>query len=415
MTIQARAIGNLEIFALQLGASIEGFAVVTAIWIIRPLRIDLGAPIVWDSYLFGIYPVIAAIAGFFWAEVTNKRGCKRSLLACYAIVAVSWPLLAVPNLWCMLVARVLQGASIAHLQGIAFTAIENRAASHEEATGATSIVAAGYGSGFIFSSLVLLATQYLVPDGILADRLALGLLGLVTVFSFCLVQFVLEDTREEQLASPASEAEHSLLYGLREIWEAARDMFGGGSIFLLVMMYLLYGNTVVVDSTLGELSGERFAWGTKEAAILSCTIGVTILLVQLALPRGLKGYRDWQLLVASTAVLVLSTLLLAVPFGIGIFSVAILCKTAAYAIAIPLLNQFVARSGQARFTAQRLELAVSTKESAVALASFIGKWLLIFGVGAPAFFGAGVIAVGLVVLWVERQKLPAPNMPNNGL
>lgn len=397
-----RAFSRLELFALQLGASVEGFAVVAAIWLIRPLRVDLGAAIVWDSLLLGIYPAIAAISGFFWAEEMNKRGRKWTLLACYLLSTASWFLLLVPNLWCMLLARVLQGASVPHLQGIAFTMVEDRTTGEDEATGTMSAIAAGYGFGFIFSSALLLVIQRSVSNSIAGDRIALGLLGFATIAITWFVQVHLSESREGR---GSIRDDRILASGLQDTWTAARDMFGAGSIFLLVVLYLMYGNTVAIDSTLGELGEWRYGWGTEENAVLSLAIGATISTAQFSLAKILSRYRERQIAIACALVLIVTTVAIAFPLDVGVFDAAVLCKTVGYAALIPLLNQYVAQAGEAQLTPQRVELAVSTKESAVALSSFIGKWLLQFGAGGPAVFGTVAIAVGFAVLVLNRQKL----------
>jgi DHA1 family tetracycline resistance protein-like MFS transporter len=361
--------------------------------------------------VYGVFGTAWALMQFIFSPVqgslSDHFGRRTVILISYAGLGLDFILMALaPNLWWLLVGRVISGITAASFSTAGayisdVTAPEKRAASF-------GIIGAAFGAGFVLGP----ALGGLL--GAIAPRLPFWASAFMALANVCWGLFVLPESLPKEKRVAFSWRNANPLGALKLL--RSHPMLAG----LAVSYFLMNLAHVVLPSTTVLYMHYRFGWDTRAVGMLLAGVGISSLIVQRFLVKPVVNRLKERRAMA-----------VGLTFGAMGFAIYGLAATgpifwigvpvmALWGIATPSLQTIMTRSVDA--TEQgRLQGALA---SLVGLASLIGPTVFTqtFAVsisthagwslpGAPFLLAAGLVFAAMLLAWRTTQPTAAASEP----
>jgi MFS transporter, DHA1 family, tetracycline resistance protein len=359
------------------------------------------------AQMYGVFGTAWALMQFIFSPVqgslSDHFGRRTVILVSCAGLGLDFILMALaPNLWWLLVGRVISGITAASFSTAG--AYISDVTPPEKRAAAFGLIGAAFGIGFVLGP----ALGGLL--GAISPRLPFWASAFMALANVCWGWFVLPESLPEDRRVPFAWKNANPLGALKLL--RSHPMLAG----LAVGYFLLNLAHVVLPSTTVLYMHYRYNWDTRAVGLLLAGVGISSLIVQgfLIKPvvRWLKERRAvaWGLTFGAVGFVIYGLAPTGRIFWIGVPVMAL------WGIATPSLQTIMTRLVDA--TEQgRLQGALA---SLVGLASLIGptmftatfatviihaEWRL---PGAPFLLAAALVFLSMLLVWRTTQPLGAP-------
>ena len=364
------------------------------------------------AQMYGVFGTAWALMQFIFSPVqgslSDHFGRRTVILVSCAGLGLDFILMALaPNLWWLLVGRVISGITAASFSTAG--AYISDVTPPEKRAAAFGLIGAAFGVGFVLGP----ALGGLL--GAISPRLPFWASAFMALANVCWGWFVLPESLPEDRRVPFAWKNANPLGALKLL--RSHPMLAG----LAVGYFLLNLAHVVLPSTTVLYMHYRYNWDTRAVGLLLAGVGISSLIVQgfLVKPvvRWLKERRAvaWGLTFGAVGFVIYGLAPTGRIFWLGVPVMAL------WGIATPSLQTIMTRLVDA--TEQgRLQGALA---SLVGLASLIGptmftttfatviihaEWRL---PGAPFLLAAALVFLSMLLVWRTTQPLGAPAAPES--
>lgn len=392
---------SLKIIFFTVFMYLVGFGVIIPLFPV--LTTELGATPFQVGLLMSIYSLMQFVFSPFWGGLSDRWGRRPILLICLAGEIAAYILFAFArSVEGVLLARALSGFFGASISTA--NAVISDVTPKDQRSRGMALIGAAFGLGFIFGPALggglSLWGSSISSEPHFASTFTLLGVAFLCALNFVFAFFFLKETHKPGAAAVESK-ENRILNLFSDL---KRPVVGP----LIGVFFLSSCAIAAMESTLGLLTLEKFGWGLSEISLGFVYIGVVAtlnqgFLVRRLLPR-LGERATLKLGLALTGV---GLALIGFSNSLPVLAVAITIFSLGYGFINPSILGSISLLTDSASQGKALGATQGTASLGRIFGPLLGGWSFGYlGISSPYLLGAGIIALGLGVIFYLGDKIP---------
>jgi len=348
------------------------------------------APVWLVTWVFAAFSIGNFFAEPLWGRLSDRIGRRPILLGTIFASGVGFIALAfAPNIWMVLLIRLLSGLTTGNLSTIQGYIAD--VTPPQLRSGRIGWLGAAFALGFVAGPALggLLARPELGQAGYRLPLFIAG--GLSFASSLGAVLFVRETCAHAQIGAPPGAAFKTLKHALHH------PVLGRA----LVITLFYTAAFAAAESTFGLWAQRRYGWGPSKLSICFASVAVTAAIAQGFLTGRIT--RRWgEALTLAGGLAIISATLALQPLGQGMIRTIVLLALTVFgqALALPNISALISRTAPPDRQGAMLGLNMSIGALARALGPIAGGALFsIVGADTPLYAAALVVAPTILLAW----------------